>query len=39
MREEGFVAGSDDVRLTVEILVASSQVSYTKTIYTYPGIQ
>lgn len=27
MREEGFVAGSDDVRLTVEILVASSQVS------------
>lgn len=26
MREEGFVAGTDDVRLTVEILVASSQV-------------
>lgn len=26
MREEGFVAGSDDVRLTVEILVPSSQV-------------
>ena len=27
MREEGFVSGTDDVRLTVEILVASSQVS------------
>lgn len=27
MREEGFVQGTDDVRLTVEILVASSQVS------------
>lgn len=26
MREEGFMSGSDDVRLTVEILVASSQV-------------
>jgi len=26
MREEGFVTGTDDVRLTVEILVASSQV-------------
>lgn len=26
MREEGFVTGSDDVRLTVEILVPSSQV-------------
>lgn len=26
MREEGFVSGTDDVRLTVEILVASSQV-------------
>uniref|UniRef100_A0A146LUH0 Insulin-like growth factor 2 mRNA-binding protein 3 n=3 Tax=Lygus hesperus TaxID=30085 RepID=A0A146LUH0_LYGHE len=26
MREEGFVSGSDDVRLTVEILVPSSQV-------------
>lgn len=26
MREEGFVVGSDDVRLTVEIMVASSQV-------------
>lgn len=26
MREEGFVAGADDVRLTVEILVPSSQV-------------
>lgn len=26
MREEGFVAGTDDVRLTVEILVPSSQV-------------
>ncbi|KAG4080252.1 hypothetical protein HA402_010744 [Bradysia odoriphaga] len=26
MREEGFVQGTDDVRLTVEILVASSQV-------------
>lgn len=26
MREEGFVAGSDDVRLTVEILVPSAQV-------------
>ncbi|KAL1514273.1 hypothetical protein ABEB36_003556, partial [Hypothenemus hampei] len=26
MREEGFVAGSEDVRLTVEILVPSSQV-------------
>ncbi|XP_060517676.1 insulin-like growth factor 2 mRNA-binding protein 1 isoform X2 [Cylas formicarius] len=26
MREEGFVAGSDDVRLTVEIMVPSSQV-------------
>lgn len=28
MREEGFVTGTDDVRLTVEILVASSQVRY-----------
>lgn len=27
MREEGFATGTDDVRLTVEILVASSQVS------------
>lgn len=27
MREEGFVTGTDDVRLTVEILVPSSQVS------------
>lgn len=27
MREEGFVSGTDDVRLTVEILVPSSQVS------------
>lgn len=27
MREEGFANGTDDVRLTVEILVASSQVS------------
>ncbi|XP_037935525.1 insulin-like growth factor 2 mRNA-binding protein 1 isoform X2 [Teleopsis dalmanni] len=26
MREEGFMCGNDDVRLTVEILVASSQV-------------
>ncbi|KAG8262172.1 Insulin-like growth factor 2 mRNA-binding protein 3 [Homalodisca vitripennis] len=26
MREEGFVSGSDDVRLTVEILVPSGQV-------------
>ncbi|XP_030757145.1 insulin-like growth factor 2 mRNA-binding protein 1 isoform X2 [Sitophilus oryzae] len=26
MREEGFVAGSDDVRLTVELMVPSSQV-------------
>lgn len=26
MREEGFVSGTDDVRLTVEISVASSQV-------------
>lgn len=26
MREEGFVSGTDDVRLTVEIMVASSQV-------------
>lgn len=26
MREEGFMSGTDDVRLTVEILVASSQV-------------
>lgn len=26
MREEGFVAGSDDVRLTVEISVPSQQV-------------
>lgn len=26
MREEGFMSGSDDVRLTVEIVVASSQV-------------
>lgn len=26
MREEGFVSGTDDVRLTVEILVPSSQV-------------
>lgn len=29
MREEGFVTGTDDVRLTVEILVPSSQVSRT----------
>lgn len=28
MREEGFVTGTDDVRLTVEILVASSQVPF-----------
>lgn len=28
MREEGFVSGTDDVRLTIEILVPSSQVSY-----------
>lgn len=28
MREEGFVTGTDDVRLTVEILVASSQVRH-----------
>lgn len=28
MREEGFVTGTDDVRLTVEILVPSSQVRY-----------
>lgn len=27
MREEGFMCGTDDVRLTVELLVASSQVS------------
>ncbi|XP_055599600.1 insulin-like growth factor 2 mRNA-binding protein 1 isoform X1 [Uranotaenia lowii] len=27
MREEGFVSGTDDVRLTVEILVPSAQVS------------
>lgn len=27
MREEGFMCGSEDVRLTVEIMVASSQVS------------
>lgn len=26
MREEGFMSGSDDVRLTVAIVVASSQV-------------
>ena len=26
MREEGFVSGSDDVRLTIEILVPSAQV-------------
>lgn len=26
MREEGFVSGSDDVRLTVEIMVPSGQV-------------
>lgn len=26
MREEGFVSGADDVRLTVEILVPSAQV-------------
>ncbi|XP_014366442.1 insulin-like growth factor 2 mRNA-binding protein 1 isoform X1 [Papilio machaon] len=26
MREEGFMSGSDDVRLTIEIVVASSQV-------------
>lgn len=26
MREEGFVSGTDDVRLTVEIMVASTQV-------------
>lgn len=30
MREEGFMCGTDDVRLTVELLVASSQVSRTK---------
>lgn len=30
MREEGFVTGTDDVRLTVEILVPSSQVSDTE---------
>ena len=29
MREEGFVSGTDDVRLTVEILVPSSQVRLT----------
>lgn len=29
MREEGFVTGTDDVRLTVEILVPSSQVNQT----------
>jgi insulin-like growth factor 2 mRNA-binding protein 1 len=28
MREEGFVSGTDDVRLTVEILVPSSQVRF-----------
>lgn len=28
MREEGFVSGTDDVRLTVEIMVASSQVRF-----------
>lgn len=28
MREEGFVSGTDDVRLTVEILVPSSQASF-----------
>lgn len=28
MREEGFMCGTDDVRLTVELLVASSQVSF-----------
>jgi len=28
MREEGFMCGTDDVRLTVELLVASSQVNY-----------
>lgn len=26
MREEGFVAGSEDIRLTIEILVPSTQV-------------
>lgn len=30
MREEGFVTGTDDVRLTVEILVASSQVRFNR---------
>jgi len=28
MREEGFVSGTDDVRLTIEILVPSSQVRF-----------
>lgn len=32
MREEGFVTGTDDVRLTVEILVPSSQVCGTEII-------
>lgn len=36
MREEGFVTGTDDVRLTVEILVASSQVIFhLKVIYLF----
>lgn len=30
MREEGFVSGTDDVRLTVEILVPSSQVRFMR---------
>lgn len=29
MREEGFTTGTDDVRLTVEILVPSSQVIFS----------
>lgn len=33
MREEGFVSGQDDVRLTVEILVASSQVHQIADIF------
>lgn len=36
MREEGFMCASDDVRLTVEILVASSQVQLTPL---FTGIQ
>lgn len=32
MREEGFASGTDDVRLTVEILVASSQVSVVSVV-------